>query len=144
MKSNIESRKRFKERIEEALKSVTDNEELAEALAIVEDLDEIVEINALIAEYFYYVKNKGYERWDYYNDNDYDNDNFLNGNNMAKMYDYIIHRMDVFLGTGVHGGIWVNSQHWISTMLKELAKKAEKDGWNYKESAPKKIGRAHV
>lgn len=130
MKSNIESRQRFKERITEALKTITDNDELEEALAIVEDLDEIIEINALVAEYFYHVKNSDYNRWDYDDDDDFGS----GGYNLPKMYDYIIHRMDVFLGAGVHGGLWKNSQHWMAVLIADLTKKAEKDGWNFKEN----------
>jgi len=134
MKSNIESRQRFKERITEALKTITDNDELEEALAIVEDLDEIIEINALVAEYFYHAKNDAYQRWSY--DDDDDDIHSCGGYNLTKMYDYIINRMDVFLGVGVHGGLWKNSQHWMATLITQLVKKAEKDGWDFKAVTP--------
>lgn len=134
MKSSLDTRRRFKERIEDALKLIQDSDELTEALAIVDDLDEILEITALSAEYFYH-KNLTYSGCDY---DDYDYDCMHDGYNIKKMYEYLIHRLDLFFGIGVHGGVWKNSQHWIAVTVERLKKLADTAGMGFmgKPQAP--------
>lgn len=127
MKSSLETRRRFKERIEDALKLVPDSDELTDALAIVEDLDEILEISALSAEYFYHKNLSGGYDYDY--DDDYSQ--MHDGYNVKKMYEYLIHRLDLFFGIGVHGGVWKNSKHWIAVTVENLKKLADAAGLGF-------------
>lgn len=135
MKSSLDTRRRFKERIEDALKLIQDSDELTEALAIVDDLDEILEITALSAEYFYH-KNLAHCDYDY--DDDYGYNHMHDGYNIKKMYEYLIHRLDLFFGIGVHGGVWKNSQHWIAVTVERLKKLADTAGMGFmgKPQAP--------
>lgn len=135
MKSSLETRRRFKERIEDALKLMQDSDELTEALAIVDDLDEILEITALSAEYFYH-KNLAHCDYDY--DDDYGYNHMHDGYNIKKMYEYLVHRLDLFFGIGVHGGVWKNSQHWIAITVDKLKKLADTAGMGFmgKPQAP--------
>jgi len=136
MKSNEETRKRFKERITEALGVVSDSDELTEALGIVEDLDELVEIQAVTAEYFYHSNLSRVEDYDY---DDYDDYGSVHdGVNVKKLKEYVVHRMDLFLGLGVHGGLWKNSQHWIAVQVDKLRQAAENAGMPFMQNKIKR------
>lgn len=126
MKSTLETRQRFRERIEEALVLMQDSDELAEALSIINDLDETLEITALSTEYFYH---KNLHEVDY--DYDDDGNSTHDGYNLEKMYEYLIHRLDLFFGIGVHGGVWKNSQHWIAVTVEKLKKLADSAGLGF-------------
>jgi hypothetical protein len=119
MKSTEETRLRFKERLTEALAVVPDSDELTEAMTIVDDLNELLEVSALAAEYFYH-KNLSSSNSYYDDDDDDDYGQTHDGYNMKKMYEYLIHRFDLFLGIGVHGGVWKNSKHWIAVQMEKL------------------------
>lgn len=143
MKSSEETRMRFKERIKDALVVVKDSEELEEALAIVEDLDDLLEVQALTAEYLYHSHNMGddYGNWDW-DDNPYDSHSKMHeGVDVTKMYEYLVNRIDLFTGMGVHAGNWRNSQHWIARTIENLKAKAEKAGFNFTPSVKKPVSR---
>lgn len=128
MKSTLETRQRFRERIDEALVLMQDSDELTEALSIIDDLNETLEITALSAEYFYH-KNLCSDNYNYYDNDDYSQ--VHDGYNIKKMYEYLIHRLDLFFGIGVHGGVWKNSQHWIAVTVERLKKLADSAGLGF-------------
>lgn len=130
MKSTEETRLRFRERITEALGVVPDSDELTETLTIVDDLNELMEISALTAEYFYH---KNLSSSNYCDDDDDDDDygQIHDGYNIKKMYEYLIYRFDLFLGIGVHGGVWKNSQHWIAVQIEKLKAAATKNNMGF-------------
>lgn len=128
MKSTLETRQRFRERIEEALVLMQDSDELTEALSIIDDLNETLEITALSAEYFYH-KNLCPDNYNYYDNDDYSQ--VHDGYNVKTMYEYLIHRLDLFFGIGVHGGVWKNSQHWIAVTIERLKKLADSAGLGF-------------
>jgi len=135
MKSSPEIRARFKERIKDALELMQDSDELTEVLTIVDDLDELLEINALTAEYFYHKNLAGDYSYDYDDDDD-DYSQIHDGYNIKKMYEYLIHRLDLFFGIGVHGGVWKNSQHWIALQVEKLKQLADKNGMGFMDTHP--------
>lgn len=129
MKSSPETRTRFKERIVKALHSMPDSDDLSEALAIVNDLEDCIDNSALFAEYLHQKNIDEADRW--YDDDSADEAPY----NTDKMRTFIIHRLDLFLNTGVNAGDWRNTNHWIAVAVKKLANIADGINFGFKNPA---------
>ena len=153
MKSTLESRQKFRERIEDALSTIKDSEELDEAKGIIDDLDELVELQVLTAECLFRNKERGGGQLGTdYDDDDRDSwydmygwNNHLQSNDdvsLKKLYDYTVYRMGLFLGIGVHGGQWQSapgtpSSHWMANVFESLKKAAETAKMSFIKNKPK-------
>jgi hypothetical protein len=114
MKSSVESRKLFREKIESAISKTSNSDELKSALSIIDDLDSALNVMALSAEYNYRMRKIEIGDCSY----EYEDE-------LEEVYDLYIRHLDLFLGVGVFGGVWRNSQHWIATTFARLFKSSK-------------------